>query len=67
MRQFHKPKDEKRIIVILPRGQYGDCWVLASTIELSFWIRLVMQTWANINILIDSLTPLTRNALLMVI
>ena len=28
MRQFHKPKDEKHIIVILPRGQYGD-WLSA--------------------------------------
>ena len=24
MRQFHKPKDEKRIIAILPRGRYDE-------------------------------------------
>ena len=32
MRNFHKPQDEKRMIVILPPGRYDD-WLQASASE----------------------------------
>jgi len=32
MRNFHKPQDEKRMVVILPLARYGD-WLKASASE----------------------------------
>lgn len=39
MRQFHKPADEKRMVVILPEDQYGD-WLAASPSESMDFMRL---------------------------
>lgn len=38
MRNFHKPQDEKRMVVILPRGLYGD-WLKASSSESAEFMR----------------------------
>lgn len=39
MQQFHKPADEKRMVVILPEEQYGD-WLGASPSESMDFMRL---------------------------
>jgi putative SOS response-associated peptidase YedK len=38
MRQFHKPADEKRMIVILPPARYGD-WLQASAAQSADFLR----------------------------
>jgi len=38
MRNYHKPDDEKRMVVILPRGLYGD-WLKAPTSESAEFMR----------------------------
>ncbi len=39
MQQFHKPADEKRMVVILPEKQYGD-WLAANPAESMDFMRL---------------------------
>lgn len=38
MRQFHKPEDEKRMVVILDEGLYGD-WLAAPVSESREFLR----------------------------
>ncbi|PHN59688.1 hypothetical protein AO268_30660 [Pseudomonas sp. ICMP 8385] len=38
MRNFHRPEDEKRMVVILPKGLYGD-WLRASAAESMEFMR----------------------------
>ncbi len=38
MRNYHKPEDEKRMVVILPKGLYGD-WLKASTSDSMEFMR----------------------------
>lgn len=38
MRNFHRPKDEKRMVVILSKGLYGD-WLRASAVQRMEFIR----------------------------
>lgn len=38
MRNYHKPQDEKRMVVILPKGLYGD-WLKASASESMEFMR----------------------------
>lgn len=39
MRQFHKPTDEKRMVVILEEGQY-DAWLQAGVAQSQGFLRL---------------------------
>jgi len=38
MRNYHKPEDEKRMVVILPKGLYAD-WLNASASDSMEFIR----------------------------
>ena len=38
MRHYHKPQDEKRMLVILPRGSYGD-WLNAGAGDSMAFMR----------------------------
>ncbi len=38
MRDYHKPQDEKRMVVILPRGLYGD-WLKAPASDSMEFMR----------------------------
>ncbi|WP_262378266.1 hypothetical protein [Pseudomonas sp. WS 5532] len=38
MRNYHKPQDEKRMVVILPRGLYGD-WLKAPASDSAEFMR----------------------------
>lgn len=38
MRNYHKPEDEKRMVIILPKGLYGD-WFKAPTGESMEFMR----------------------------
>jgi putative SOS response-associated peptidase YedK len=38
MRNFHKPQDEKRMVVILPPAHYGD-WLQASASESNNFMK----------------------------
>lgn len=38
MRQFHKPEDEKRMVVILPESHYDD-WLQASAANSRDYLR----------------------------
>ncbi len=38
MRNYHKPEDEKRMVVILPKGLYGD-WLKAPAADSMEFMR----------------------------
>lgn len=39
MRQFHKPNDEKRMVVVLPENRYDD-WLRATPDQSENFLRL---------------------------
>jgi len=39
MRHFHKPQDEKRMVVVLPEDRYGD-WLDASAAQSASFLSL---------------------------
>jgi len=44
MNQFHKPQDEKRMVVILPEDQYHD-WLYAPVERVSGFLQQYPADW----------------------
>jgi putative SOS response-associated peptidase YedK len=58
MKQFHKPQDEKRMVVILPEERYHD-WLHAPLVHVGEFLQQYPEDWMVASAAQVSVTKLT--------